>query len=137
MLQRLGFHGDLSPSELDAEAMRLVRPDERAGTADDSQMIQDAVRAYRTIAHRADVRSLYLSGERWHEVPFTARLDGAFLRGTIDCLVRTADTVTILEFKTGVQQPQHAAQLDLYRRAVEQLFPDMKVGTALIYANDR
>ena len=100
-------------------------------------MIRTTVRAYRIISDRGDVRSLYSSGERWHEVPFTMRFGGGFLRGTIDCIVRVSDTLTILEFKTGVQRPQHRAQVDLYRRAVEQLFPGMAVNTALVYANDR
>ncbi len=62
-------------------------------------------------------------------------VDGRFLRGTVDCLVQTAsDRFTVLEFKTGQERSEHRAQIDLYQRAMQQVFPDCKVDARLIYA---
>ena len=65
------------------------------------------------------------------------RLDGAVLRGTIDCLIRTAPgRMTVLEFKTGRPRDEHRLQLDLYRRAAERLFPGMVVDARLVYPSE-
>ena len=65
------------------------------------------------------------------------RLDGVMLRGTIDCLIRTAsDRVTVLEFKTGRPRDDHRVQLDLYRQAAERLFPGLSVDTRLVYPGE-
>jgi hypothetical protein len=59
---------------------------------------------------------------------------GAFLRGTIDCVIRTAaDAVTVLEFKTGRPRGDHPVQVDHYRRAAERLFPGCAVTARLVY----
>jgi ATP-dependent exoDNAse (exonuclease V) beta subunit len=61
--------------------------------------------------------------------------NGRFLRGSVDCLVQTAsDCFTVLEFKTGRERPEHRAQVDLYQRAMQAVFPDCKVDARLIYA---
>jgi ATP-dependent exoDNAse (exonuclease V) beta subunit len=53
----------------------------------------------------------------------------------VDCLVQTAsDRFTVLEFKTGRERPEHRAQIDLYQRAMQQVFPGCKVDARLIYA---
>ena len=63
------------------------------------------------------------------------RLDGVVLRGTIDCLIRTAsDRMMVLEFKTGRPRGDHRVQLDLYRQAAERLFPALSVDTQLVYS---
>jgi RecB family exonuclease len=81
------------------------------------------------------MRALYMSGKKLHEVPFTMVVDGRFLRGTVDCLVQTASNrFTVLEFKTGQERSEHRAQIDLYQRAMQLVFPDCKVDTQLIYA---
>ena len=59
------------------------------------------------------------------------RQDGAVLRGTIDCLVRTSPaTMTVLEFKTG-RPRDHQVQLDCIagRRAV----PGATIDARLVY----
>ena len=96
----------------------------------------DAVAAYRAICARPDIRELYRSGERLHEVPFTMDTPDGPVRGTIDCLVRTAPgVVTLLEFKTGRPHDADGVQLDLYRRAAERLFPGTVVDARLVYAD--
>jgi ATP-dependent exoDNAse (exonuclease V) beta subunit len=72
-----------------------------------------------------------------HEVPFTLCDDGRIVRGTIDCLVRSADDrVTVLEFKTGRRRPEHDAQAEFYRKAAQAVFPGAVVEARLIYAED-
>jgi len=111
-------------------ASRMRRPDEI-----DGPWLDEAVDAYHAVVRRPEVRALYLAGERIHEVPFTMRVDGAMVRGTIDCLVRTApDRLTLLEFKTGRPRPEHRTQLDLYRRAAESVCPESVIDARLIYS---
>ena len=93
--------------------------------------------AYRAMCEHPAVQDLRVAGERLHEVPFTMRVDGTIVRGTIDCLVRLSpDRVVVLEFKTGQRHPDHQVQLDLYRRAAELLFPGATVEARLVYATE-
>ena len=101
-----------------------------------AELADAAVAAYRAICARPDVRALYASAERWHEVPFTMRVGPDIVRGAIDCLIRTSPgRMTILEFKTGRPSGEHHAQLDMYRRAAERLFPGFVIETQLVYAS--
>jgi hypothetical protein len=59
------------------------------------------------------------------------------LRGTVDCLVETAPgRLTLLEFKTGRERPEHQRQLELYVRAMRQVFADASIDARVIYAHD-
>jgi hypothetical protein len=59
----------------------------------------------------------------------------AIVRGRIDCLVVSGDgAVTIVEIKTGGPRPEHARQLDIYRAAVEALWPGRAVHVRLVYS---
>ena len=130
LLERFG----LDPgTEVDrAAASRLRRHEET-----DGPWLDEAIDAYRAILQRGEIRALYLAGARVHEVPFTMRVDGSIVRGTIDCLVRTApDRMTVLEFKTGRPRPEHRTQLDLYRRAAESAFPGSTIDARLVYAGE-
>jgi ATP-dependent exoDNAse (exonuclease V) beta subunit len=99
--------------------------------------VERALAAYRSIGAQPDVRAIYESGERLHEVPFTMRDRGGFLRGSIDCLVRTAaDRLVVLEFKTGRPRDEHRAQVDVYRAAAARLFPDCTVDATIVYAGE-
>ncbi len=137
LLERFGL--DPAANAVDrAAASRILRPDELAlstslGTGD---WLDEALDAYHAIVQRAEVRALYLSGERIHEVPFTMRVDGVIVRGTIDCLVRTApDRMTLLEFKTGRPRQEHRTQLDLYQRAVASIYPEWVIEAQLVYSD--
>jgi ATP-dependent exoDNAse (exonuclease V) beta subunit len=135
MLERFGFAAS-DASITDEQVTQLIRPSELIGetaawTA--SGLVTAARESYRMLARRADVESVYCSGQRWHEVPFVMRLEGRALRGTIDCLVHTGRSIAVLEFKTGRRRPEHAAQVDLYRKAAVQLFPGMTVEAYLVY----
>jgi ATP-dependent helicase/nuclease subunit A len=116
---------------------QLLRPEELAEAEDINALIERVVKAYRAVCRRAEVRTLYAGGERYHEVPFTMDTGDIVLRGTIDCLVRQADgRITLLEFKTGSARPEHRAQVQLYRRAAQHLFPAAEVDALLIYADE-
>jgi hypothetical protein len=133
LLQRLGFAADETTAK--AAVRGLLHPEETFDA--DATVIDAAAAAYAAIASRADVRELYAAGRALHEVPFTMRLDGAWLRGTIDCVICRPDGgVTVLEFKTGRPRPEHARQVELYRQAAARLFQDANAGTYLVYSGE-
>jgi ATP-dependent helicase/nuclease subunit A len=137
MLERFGFDGAdataLAASRLLQLAHSLDERFELTGPAADD-LASAALRAYRAICDRSDVRSLYDAGTHWHEVPFTMRRGGSTWRGTIDCLIQTSPTtMAVLEFKTGRPRPEHEAQLELYREAASHLFPGMTIEAHLVY----
>ena len=120
-------------------AVGCLRPDEVVHIEDADRFASDAARAYAAIAARSDVQAHYVAGKRLHEVPFSLRDGDTFVRGTIDCLIRSqdgggADRVVVLEFKTGQQRPEHHAQLEVYARAARGLFPGASVIAELVYA---
>jgi ATP-dependent exoDNAse (exonuclease V) beta subunit len=134
LLQRFGF-ADLTVETIRDVAARLLRRDEIDDGDDVDALVNAAVDAYTAICAREDVRLLYAAGRTLHEVPFTMTIDGRILRGTVDCLVETAPgRLTLLEFKTGRERPEHRAQVDLYLQAIRQVFRDSLVEAKLIYA---
>jgi ATP-dependent exoDNAse (exonuclease V) beta subunit len=134
LLQRFGL-AEPEAQLLHETASRLVRREEIDESGDVRALVETAVVTYTAICARDDVRALYMSGKKLHEVPFTMAVDGRFLRGSVDCLVQTAShRFTVLEFKTGRERPEHRAQIDLYERAMQQVFPDCQVDSRLIYA---
>ena len=140
MLQRFGFDLAGGTTMTRQTALRILRPEEAAAGSVErtaAELADAAVDVYRSMCGRPDIRALYTAGVRLHEVPFTMRLDGVILRGTIDCLIRTAsDRMTVLEFKTGRPRDDHRVQLDLYRQAAERLFPGLSVDTRLVYPGE-
>ncbi|MBI2189623.1 MAG: UvrD-helicase domain-containing protein [Acidobacteria bacterium] len=136
MVQRYGFDGPEGPAAQEA-ALRMLRWDEMREMPADRAAVDIAARAadaYRAICVHPEVRDLYGAGERLHEVPFTMRVHGGAVRGTIDCLIRAApDRLMVLEFKTGRARDEHRTQLETYRRAAERLFPGCAVDARLVY----
>jgi hypothetical protein len=55
------------------------------------------------------------------------------IRGSIDCLIRSAGQIQVLEFKTGSTVPEHEIQRDVYVRAARSMFPGLPVEGHLIY----
>jgi ATP-dependent helicase/nuclease subunit A len=137
LLQRAGLAADVSDEWIADRLASLIRVEESIAIADRDGLIRRAAAAYRAFSTHRDLRALYVSGTAFHEVPFSLVIDERIVRGTIDCLVRTADgTITVLEFKTGRRRPEHEAQTGLYRQAVQSLFPESRVITQLLYAAD-
>ena len=136
LLHRIGFTTRAVDAVRDAAA-RLVRPDELDESDDLQAMLDAAAASYASICARQEVRALYSAGRRLHEVPFTMTVEGRVLRGTVDCLVETAPgRLTLLEFKTGRERPEHQQQLELYVRAMRQVFPEASIDARVIYAHD-
>jgi ATP-dependent exoDNAse (exonuclease V) beta subunit len=133
LLQRAGF-GAGSTDAMRELARRLVRDDEIDERDDVAPCVDAAVTAYAAICARDDVRALYSAPRKLHEVPFTMTIDGRVLRGSVDCLVETSPgCLTVLEFKTGRERPEHRTQLDLYLRAMREAFPDATIESKLVY----
>jgi len=136
LLQRGGLD-EVSESHLRQVAMSSLGGEYGEDVGDLAARVEEAVAAYKALSVRPDLRELYASGDPFHEVPFTMVADGRIVRGTIDCLVRTAaDRVTVLEFKTGRRRDEHQAQIATYRLAVQALFPGATVDARLVYAGD-
>jgi ATP-dependent helicase/nuclease subunit A len=137
LLQRLGVAPDVEDATLSQTASRLLRHEESADISERGAVVVRAAAAYRALCGRQDVRDLYRAGEVLHEVPFTLIVDGRFIRGTIDCLVRTGrDRMAVLEFKTGRRRREHEAQAELYRKAAQAVFPDATVDAHVVYADE-
>ena len=138
LLQRLGFVPSEGTTVTRETVLRMLRPEEVAAVSAERTVVEladDVLQAYGALCSRPDIRAIYLSGDRFHEVPFTMWLDGVVLRGTIDCAIRDATgRVTLLEFKTGRPRDEHQIQLDLYRKAAERLFPGAAIDARLVYA---
>ena len=135
LLQRVGFTAE-SPERMHGLALRLLRSDEVDDAADIDRIVDRAIASHASICANDDVRTLYSSARRYHEVPFTMAADGGVLRGTVDCLVETAPgSLTILEFKSGRPRPEHQEQVEIYLKAMRRIFPGASVDARLIYGN--
>lgn len=138
LLERLGF--DAATDRVRETALQLIRPEEDVLDAAEftpAELADRAQRSYRAICGHPEVRSLYQSRDRWHEVPFIMRFDGRAVRGTIDCLVQaTPGTMTLLEFKTGRRRPEHEVQLGFYHEAAARLFPGMTIEAKIVYSDE-
>jgi ATP-dependent exoDNAse (exonuclease V) beta subunit len=121
----------------EATAARLLTSKERAESADASSVIAEALRVWRSLRARDDVRRLLSGGTCLYEVPFSRRgtAGSPIVRGVIDCLVRRPDgSVVVVEFKTGERRPEHERQLADYVSATRALFPGSAVDGILILA---
>ena len=113
----------------------MVRSNEVDDLDDLQRIVNAAVETYEAICASEDVRVLYQTGRALHEVPFTMSIDGRIVRGTIDCVVETAaGAFTVLEFKTGRERPEDSQQVQLYLRALRQVFPGAPINARVVYA---
>jgi ATP-dependent helicase/nuclease subunit A len=115
----------------------LLSTSERATLGAGDEVLGRAADAWQRIRHQPAVSELLCADEVYSEVPFSMRIEDTrgpiVLRGTIDCLVRRAQSVTVVEFKTGNRQDAHQEQLGLYVRAARALFPGFSIDGRLIY----
>jgi len=116
-------------------AVRLVRSDEVDDLGDLQDSVGAAMEVYESICACENVRVLYQTGRVLHEVPFTMRMDGRIVRGTIDCVVETAPgAFTVLEFKTGRERLVDREQVQLYLQALGQVFDGASIDARVVYA---
>ena len=138
LLQRVGFTAGEPPEQMRDVARRLLRGDELDDAAEIDLVIDRAIASHASICARDDVRMLYSSARRYHEVPFTMARDGGLLRGTVDCLVeRAPGRLTVLEFKSGRPRAEHEAQVEIYLEAMREVFPGASIDAQLIYGKER
>lgn len=125
-----------------AWAETLIGPDDLAGAGADglaedaAALAARAAEMYRAMRARPDVTAALEAGECYYEVPFSLRLEDPdrILRGQIDLVVVPADgPIQVVEFKTGLAQPEHEAQVAVYRHALASLWPGREVTARLFY----
>jgi len=136
LLQRAGLARELGDEEIRKLAETVLGSVPPAELRHREAVIAEAVARFRQISSQEDVRALYREGQPLHEVPFAMRIDDRIVRGTIDCLITTEDHVTVLEFKTGRERPEHRAQAEVYLAAARALFPTKEVESRLVYTAD-
>jgi len=122
--------GTTDTATLTAMAERLLEGEPE----DTAALVTRAVTMSRGVLSRADLAELFARGRTVFEAAYSRRRpDGAVERGAIDCLVWTADEVTVLEFKTGAPRDDHRAQLKAYEEAVAGMSAGRRVTGQLIY----
>jgi ATP-dependent helicase/nuclease subunit A len=123
-------------ADVDGAVLHLLHAHEAVDIEDRTTLCRDAATAYRAICSRPDLRELYRAGAVLHEVPFTMATDGRIVRGTIDCIIATEESITVLDFKTGRARPEHAHQVELYGKAVQAMHPGVRVDARVIYLEE-
>jgi ATP-dependent helicase/nuclease subunit A len=124
---------------LEARARQLIPLAGDHAVADPRATAARAVEIYRAMRQQPELNELLESGEVQYEVPFSIRLSGPdrIVRGQIDAMVVPAagrvGPIVVLEFKTGRPQPEHAAQVGIYQRALAAAWPGRRVETRLLY----
>jgi ATP-dependent helicase/nuclease subunit A len=81
------------------------------------------------------------SGAALVEAPIAAVVAGEVIAGTVDRLLVTPDTVSVIDFKTGRRAPvtpdqvpeHHLAQMGAYAAALSVIFPGRTIEAALLY----
>ena len=132
LFQDLGVRPDAGHGQLIEAARRLARPTSLEEASEET--LERAATLYADLVVRPQVAAVYGSLEILHEVPFALSEDGRIVRGTIDCLARTAtDEVTVLEFKTGRPRAWHQEQLRIYQKAAQTLFPADQIVAKVVY----
>ena len=134
LIQACGL-GETDTERLVSTASRLVTPREAADLDDRTAWLDRVVLSYLALTAQLEVTGILASRAVYYEVPFSLLEEGGVVRGTIDCLaVDASGRLTVLEFKTGRPRPEHQAQADVYRRAIEAVFPGSEVVTTVVYA---
>jgi ATP-dependent helicase/nuclease subunit A len=120
------------PEQQERVAREWVRRQIDSST-DSEAVVQAALAVIRRPETQDRMLALLGSGEPFFEVPFSFAHQGGVVRGSIDCLIRSAGRIQVVEFKTGGSAPEHGIQRDLYVQAARSMFPDVHVEGHLIY----
>jgi len=127
-----------SEDDVRAIAATLVRgAQERMQVDDPERVATSAASLYITLRTRDDVVALLARGVCHYEVPFSFRAPerpAEIVRGSIDCVVEGFDgRMTVVEFKTGAPRPSHDAQVAIYTRALQAIWPDRVIESNIVY----
>ncbi len=76
------------------------------------------------------------------EAPIAGVVNGVVISGTVDRLIVTDDSVTVIDFKTGRRVPPnvdaipvpHLRQMAAYAGVIAQIFPGRRIAGALLYS---
>jgi ATP-dependent helicase/nuclease subunit A len=138
LVHRLIRRFGIDPSgDADDAVLHMLQAGETVDMEDGGEALcREAASVYRAMCAHEELRTLYRAGAPLHEVPFTMAVDGRLVRGTIDCIIMTAGSITVLDFKTGRARPEHARQVELYGKAVQAMHPGTPVDTRVIYLGE-
>ncbi|TMM49723.1 double-strand break repair helicase AddA [Qipengyuania marisflavi] len=111
----------------------------QAGDLDESTRSEMAERALAVLSD-PDFAAIF-GPEALAEVPLAASFDGHVVAGTADRLLVTADSVTVVDFKTARRPPADAdgipestlRQMAAYIAALEVIYPERAVSAAVLY----
>mgnify|MGYP000571963140 CR=1 FL=1 len=95
-----------------------------------------------TVLEHREFAPIFGAGSR-AEVPVSACIDGRVIAGQIDRLIVTDEAVWIVDYKTGRQVPERAAdtppaylrQMAAYRAVLERIYPGRAVRCALLWTD--
>ncbi len=93
------------------------------------------------MAARPDLRE-YFSARARTEVPIAGTINGKFISRRIDRMLvdATTKTIKILDYKTdterGLRRAKYVAQLREYCDLLHKMYPDFKVGAAILWTHD-
>jgi ATP-dependent helicase/nuclease subunit A len=123
-----------------ADPASLVRAcltaDEAVDVTDLDGLGTEVLALYTALRTDGELTTLLGSGTCLYEVPFSYRppdRPADVVRGVIDCLVVTTQGIVVVELKTGSPRPQHAAQTELYRRAIADVSDGISVEARIYY----
>jgi ATP-dependent exoDNAse (exonuclease V) beta subunit len=120
------------PGELARAARQFIEGGHEIEDAGD--IVRRAVSLSLGVLSRPELMSLPEGTQMVFEVAYSRRLSGgAVERGAIDCLIVTADSATVLEFKTGAPRDEHRDQLAAYVEAIRGAYHGRRVEGRLIY----
>jgi len=137
LIQLLGVSSGADRTTIEEAARRAIRVGDNVAHQDLPAVVALAADLYARARQHPQIAEILRAADVWHEVPFSTTDGARVVRGTIDCVARTGPgQVTILEFKTGRRHPWHQNQVQLYRQAVERLFPDHQVRAELLYIGE-
>jgi len=89
----------------------------------------------------SEIREQILSFPSWQEVPFLVQIDNKLYRGKIDLVVQREPELRVIDFKTDrISESEipsknkiYQAQLEIYQKVLEKVFPAQPVKTTLYY----
>jgi ATP-dependent exoDNAse (exonuclease V) beta subunit len=122
------------PDELAHVARQFIEGGQEIEDAGD--IVRRAVSLSLGVLSRPDLLALPAGAQMIFEVAYSRRLAGGSVeRGAIDCLVLTADSATVIEFKTGAPREEHRDQLASYVEAISSHYSNRRVTGRLIYVS--
>ena len=114
----------------------------RQGDDLDPGMCAEMLSSALAVLDNPDFRDIF-SADALAEVPLAATINGVVVSGTVDRLLITAQSVTVVDFKTTRRPPRNLAdipnaalkQMAAYVAALEMIYPGRAIRAALLYTH--